>query len=92
MFCTVVFQVPLIARTLLIGATTHTVYKNVFKKGEELKINVVNSTEDERKIYEEFQNLEAKVNKIITPLKSITTSRKEGNTKHNRYTDIGIYI
>ena len=63
--------------------------KNVFKKGGDLKINVVNSTEDERKIYEEFQKLEAKVDKIIAPLKSITTSRKEGNTKHNRYTDIG---
>ena len=62
----------------------------VFKKGGDLKLNVVNSTGDERKRFEEYKTLEDKVSKDITPKKSIAISREEKNTKHNRYTDIGM--
>ena len=62
----------------------------VFKKGGDLKLNVVNSTGDERKRFEEYKTLENKVSKDITPKKSIAISREEKNTKHNRYTDIGM--
>ena len=67
-------------------------HQNIFVKGEDLKINVVHSTEDERNRLEEFQKLETKVAHYITPFKSTKTSQKGKNAKHNRYRDIGKYI
>ena len=61
----------------------------IFKKGNDLKNNVVYSTEDERKRFEEFKVLEAKVAESITPVKSTEISREEDNARHNRYRDIG---
>ena len=61
----------------------------VFYKNNELKQNVVDSTEDEQKRIQEFQKLEAKVDESITPVKMTNVSREEDNTKHNRYKDIG---
>ena len=62
---------------------------NTFKKGEELKTKIVNSTEFEKDRFEEFEKLEAKVAEGITPIKSTVTSREEKNSRHNRYSDIG---
>ena len=61
----------------------------IFKKGDDLKNNVVYSTEDERKRFEEFTQLETKVAASITLVKTAEVSREEDNTKHNRYRDIG---
>ena len=61
----------------------------IFKKGEDLKVNVAHSTEDEGSRFEEFKKLEAKVAHFIAPVKSTAISQKEKNAKHNRYRDIG---
>ena len=61
----------------------------VFYKNNELKQNVVDSTQDEQKRVQEFQKLEAKVDESITPAKTTNVSRGEDNAKHNRYKDIG---
>ena len=61
----------------------------IFEKGEDLKNNVVYSTEDERKRFEEFTQLETKVAATITLVKTNDVSREEDNAKHNRYRDIG---
>ena len=61
----------------------------IFEKGDELKNNVVYSTEDERKRFEEFTQLETKVAATITLVKTAEVSREEDNAKHNRYRDIG---
>ena len=61
----------------------------IFKKGDDLKNNVVYSTEDERKRFEEFTQLETKVATSITLVKTTEVSREEDNAKHNRYRDIG---
>ena len=61
----------------------------IFKKGDDLKKIVVYSTEDERKRFEEFKVLEARVAESITQEKSSEISREENNAKHNRYRDIG---
>ena len=61
----------------------------VFYKNNELKQNVVDSTQDEQKRVQEFQKLEAKVDECITPVKMTNVSREEENAKHNRYKDIG---
>ena len=58
-------------------------------KKENLKINVLNSTEDEKNIFEEFNKLETKTAACISLVKSTKTSQKEKNKKHNRYSDIG---
>ena len=62
---------------------------DTFKKGEDLKTKIVNSTEFEKNRFEEFEKLEAKVAERITPIKFTVTSREEKNSKHNRYSDIG---
>ena len=61
----------------------------IFKKGDDLKNDVVYSTEDERRRFEEFKDLEAKVAKSVSPVKTTEIARKEDNAKHNRYRDIG---
>ena len=61
----------------------------IIKKGKDLKIDVVNATDDERMRFEEFQKLEAQVAESITPVKTTNISREEDNAKHNRYRDIG---
>ena len=61
----------------------------ILKKGNDLKKNVVYSTEDERRRFEEFKDLEAKVAESIAPVKTTETAREEDNAKHNRYRDIG---
>ena len=61
----------------------------IFKKGDDLKNDVVYSTEDERKRFEEFKDLEAKVAESIAPVKTTEIAREENNAKHNRYRDIG---
>ena len=61
----------------------------IFQKGENLKNDVVHATEDEKKIFEEFQTLEARVAESITPVKKTNISCEEENAKHNRYKDIG---
>ena len=61
----------------------------IFQKGETLKNDVVHATEDEKKIFEEFQTLETRVAESITPVKTTNISREEENAKHNRYKDIG---
>ena len=61
----------------------------IFQKGDDLKKNVVYSTEDERRRFEEFKVLEARVAESIAPIKSTEISREEDNAKHNRYRDIG---
>ena len=61
----------------------------IFKKGNDLKNDVVYSTEDERRRFEEFKDLEAKVAESIAPVKTTETAREENNAKHNRYRDIG---
>ena len=61
----------------------------IFKKGDDLKKNVVYSTEDERRRFEEFKDLEAKVAESIAPVKTTEIAHEENNTKHNRYRDIG---
>ena len=61
----------------------------IFQKGENLKNDVVHATEDEKKIFEEFQTLETRVAESITPVKTTNISREEENVKHNRYKDIG---
>lgn len=62
---------------------------NIFMKKEDLKINVVNSMEDEKNIFKEFQKLEAMVAKCVTLVKSTQTPQEEKNARHNRYADIG---
>ena len=61
----------------------------ILKKGNDLKNDVVYSTEDERRRFEEFKDLEAKVAESIAPVKTTDTAREENNAKHNRYRDIG---
>ena len=61
----------------------------IFKKGNNLKNDVVYSTEDERRRFEEFKDLEAKVAESIAPIKTTEIAREENNAKHNRYRDIG---
>ena len=61
----------------------------IFKKGASLKNNIVSATEDEKRRFEEFKDLEAEVAETITPVKTKGTSLLEENTKHNRYRDIG---
>ena len=61
----------------------------IFYKNNELKQNVVDSTEDEQKRVQEFKKLEAKVDECITLVKMTNVSREEENAKHNRYKDIG---
>ena len=61
----------------------------IFKKGASLKKNIVSATEDEKRRFEEFKDLEAEVAETITPVKTKGTSLLEENTKHNRYRDIG---
>ena len=61
----------------------------IFEKGADLKNTVVYSTEDERKRFEEFTQLETKVAATITLVKTTAVSREEDNAKHNRYRDIG---
>ena len=61
----------------------------IFEKGDDLKNIVVYSTEDERKRFEEFTQLETKVAASITMVKTTEVSREEDNAKHNRYRDIG---
>ena len=67
-------------------------HQSTFIKGEDLKVNLVHSTEDERKRFEEFKKLEAKVSHHIAPVKSTAIAQKEKNAKHNRYRDIGKHI
>ena len=61
----------------------------IFKKGVDLKNNVVYATNNEWKILEEYKDLEAEVVESINPVKTTTISREEDNAKHNRYRDIG---
>ena len=61
----------------------------IFEKGDDLKNTVVFSTEDERKRFEEFTQLETKVAASITMVMTTKISREEDNAKHNRYRDIG---
>ena len=55
---------------------------------QDLKINVVISTENEKNIFEEFNKLEDKTTDRITLVKSTNTPRKQKNKRHNRYSDI----
>ena len=61
----------------------------IFEKGIHLKNNVVFTTEDEKKIIEEFHTLETQVAESITPVMKTDISREEDNAKHNRYKDMG---
>ena len=61
----------------------------IFKKGDDLKNNVVYATKNEWKIFEEYKDLEAKVAENIDPVKTTKISCEEDNTQHNRYRDIG---
>ena len=61
----------------------------IFKKGVDLKNNVVYATNNEWKILEEYKDLEAEVVESINPVKTTKISREEDNAKHNRYRDIG---
>ena len=61
----------------------------IFFKNNELKNNVVESTNHEQNRLQEFQKLEVKVAESITPVKMTNISREEDNAKHNRYKDIG---
>ena len=63
-------------------------HHNIFIKGEDLKLDLVHSAEDERR-FEDFQKLEDRVAHYISPVKSTAISQKEKNAKHNRYRDIG---
>ena len=61
----------------------------IFKKGADLKNILVSTTDDEKKIFEEFIRLEAEVFNTITHNKTTEKAHLEDNAKHNRYTDIG---
>mgnify|MGYP001237512264 CR=1 FL=1 len=63
--------------------------QDIFQKGEDLKIDIVNSTKSERNRFKEFEKLEVRVAERITLVKSTSTSQEEKNKKHNRYADIG---
>ena len=65
------------------------IHQKIFMKKENPKVNVLNSTEDEKNIFEEFNKLETKTAACISLVKSTKTPQKEKNKKHNRYSDIG---
>ena len=49
----------------------------IFKKGNDLKNDVVFSTEDERRRFEEFKDLDAKVAESIAPVKTTEIAREK---------------